>query len=124
MFFLGTADEYARVLKAASLGIKRGNPRATVLFGSVTFGAGEITWGDEVYFDREGIRFVEKILENGGGEYFDVFNVHHYGPVEGVVGKIRQCRKLMNRYGYDKPIWLTEMGSTSTDGGLPIASPE
>ena len=115
VFFLGAADDYARVLKAGYLGIKRGHPGATVLSGSVTLGAGEIVWGEDTYFDREGRRYVEKVFENGGGEYFDVFNVHHYGPVEGVTGKIRQCRQLMRRFGYDKPIWLTEIGSTSTE---------
>ena len=114
-FFLGSADEYTRILKAMSLGIRRGNPRATVLLGSVTFVSGEISWGGEVYYDKEGIRYIEKVLENGGGEFFDVFNVHHYGPVEGIVGKIKQCRDLMRRFGCQKPIWVTEMGSTSTE---------
>jgi len=114
-FFLGSADEYTRLLKAMSLGIRRGNPRAIVLLGSVTFVSGEFSWGGEVYYDKEGIRYIEKVLENGGGEFFDVFNVHHYGPVEGVVGKIRQCRELMRRFGSEKPIWVTEMGSTSTE---------
>ena len=115
VFFLGSADEYTRLLKAMSLGIRRGNPRAAVLLGSVTFVSGEFSWGGEVYYDKEGIRYIEKVLENGGGEFFDVFNVHHYGPVEGVVGKIKQCRDLMNRFGCRKPIWVTEMGSTSTE---------
>jgi|GEM_PF-597174 len=114
VFFLGSADEYARTLKVGYLGIKHGNPRADVLLGSVTFGSGEITFGHETYFDKEGERYIEKVFENGGGEYFDIFNVHHYGPVEGVSGKIARCRNLMRRFGYDKPVWLTEIGSTST----------
>lgn len=115
VFFQGSADEYARILKAGYLGVKRGNPNALSLFGSVTFVSGQISWGDEVFFDKEGIRMVEKVFENGAGEYFDIFNVHHYGPVYALKGKIRQCRDLMRRYGYDKPIWVTEMGITSTE---------
>ena len=115
VFFLGTPDDYARILKPAYIGIKRGNPDAAVLHGSVTFASGLLYWGDKAYHDTEGIRFVEKVFENGGGEYFDIFNVHHYGPPQGAVGKIRICRELMHQYGYDKPIWLTEMGSTSTE---------
>jgi cellulose/xylan binding protein with CBM9 domain/putative glycosyl hydrolase len=115
VFFQGSADEYARVLKAGYLGVKKGNPEAEVLFGSITLGSGEIAWGNETYFDKEGRRYIEKVFENGGGEYFDIYNVHHYGPVEGVVSKIRVCREIMNKHGYDKPIWLTEMGSTATD---------
>jgi hypothetical protein len=114
VFFLGSADEYTRTLKAGYLGIKQGNPQADVLLGSVTFGSGEITFGPETYFDKEGERYIEKVFENGGGEYFDIFNVHHYGPVEGISGKIARCRNLMRRFGYDKPIWLTEIGSTSS----------
>ncbi|MBN1902913.1 beta-galactosidase [Candidatus Sumerlaeota bacterium] len=115
VFFLGSADEYARVLKAGYLGVKNGNPQALSLFGSVTLVSGNLTWGNEVFSDKEGIRMVEKVFENGACEYFDVFNLHHYGPVYALPGKIRQCRKLMNRFGYDKPIWITEMGVTSTE---------
>lgn len=110
VFFLGTADEYAGVLKAASLGLEGGNPDVKVLSGSVTFGTGEISWGPDTFQDEEGVRYIEKLFENGGGEYFDIFNVHHYGPVDGLAGKIRLCRDIMHRYGYKKPIWLTEIG--------------
>lgn len=114
VFFLGSADEYARILKAGYLGIKEGNPLAAVLSGSITFGSGDITFGPQTFSDKEGERFIEKVFENGGGEYFDILNVHHYGPVEGVTDKIRRCKDLMRRYGYSKPIWLTEIGSTAT----------
>lgn len=114
VFFLGSADEYATILKASYLGIKRGNPRAKVLLGSVTFGSGEITWGGKTYHDEEADRFVEKIFENGGAEYFDIYNMHHYGSVNGLPDKIRRNQRLMQRFGCRKPIWITEMGFTST----------
>ncbi len=114
IFFLGPAEEYARVLKASSLGVRGGNPKAAVLSGSVTFGEGLISFGGETWHDTEGVRMIEKVLENGGGEYFDVFNVHCYGPAEAVTGRIRLCRELLRRHGYDKPVWLTEFGSAST----------
>jgi len=114
VFFMGSADEYARILKAGYLGIKKGNPYAAVLSGSITFGSGDITFGPQTFSDKEGERFIEKVFENGGGEYFDILNVHHYGPVEGVAEKIKRCKDLMRRYGYSKPIWLTEIGSTAT----------
>ncbi len=114
VFFLGTADEYAAILKASYLGIKQGNPQAKVLLGSVTFGSGEITWGGKTYQDDESDRYVEKIFENGGGEYFDIYNMHHYGSVDGLLDKIRRNKRLMQRFGCYKPIWITEMGFTST----------
>ncbi len=114
VFFLGTADEYAAILKASYLGINQGNPRAKVLLGSVTFGSGEITWGGKTYQDDEADRYVEKIFENGGAEYFDIYNMHHYGSIDGLPGKIRRNKRLMQRFGCFKPIWITEMGFTST----------
>jgi hypothetical protein len=115
VFFLGTAEEYAAILKASYLGIKKGNPQAKVLLGSVTFGSGEITWGEKTYYDDEADRFVEKILENGAAEYFDIYNMHHYGAVDELPGRIRRNKRIMQRFSCRKPIWITEMGFTSTE---------
>ncbi len=113
VFFMGTADEYANILRASYLAIKKANPNAVVLFGSVTFATGLIVWGDTSYEDKEGQRYIEKVLENGVGDYFDIFNVHHYGTVGGLAGKIRRCRDLLKRYDCQRSIWLTEAGSTA-----------
>lgn len=115
VFFLGTADQYAEILKTSYISLKQNFPDKLVLFGSVTFGGGLIQWGDKSYIDDEGERYIEKVFENGCADYFDIFNVHHYGPVGGVIKKIQRCKTLLKKYNCNKPIWLTEIGSTATE---------
>ena len=121
VFFLGKAEEYTAILKTAYLAIKDADSSAEVLFGSTTFGSGEIVWGDETFYDEEADIYIEKVFENGAIYFFDIFNTHHYGPVDGLVGKIKRNNRILNKYcgkGTDVPeekvLWLTEMGSTST----------
>lgn len=100
-FFAGRPEEYAAVLKAAYLGCKDGNPDCEVLFGSLAMQAG--TW-------------VERVFENGVSDYFDLFNMHYYGNVDGVLDRIRANKAFLERFKCRKPIWLTEMGVTANMG--------
>ncbi len=121
IFFLGKAEEYAAILKASYLAIKDADPSAKVLFGSTTLGSGELVWGGETFYDDEADIYIEKVFENGAIHYFDIFNIHNYGPVEGLTDKILRNKKILCKYcqseekfANHKDIWLTEMGSTST----------
>ncbi|MGQ9698335.1 MAG: glycosyl hydrolase [Armatimonadota bacterium] len=100
-FFAGRPEEYAALLKAAYLGCKDGNPDCEVLFGSLAMQAG--TWA-------------ERVFENGVSDYFDLFNMHYYGDVNGVLERIRANKSLLERFGCRKPIWLTEMGVPANMG--------
>jgi len=94
-FFAGRPEEYAAVLKAAYLGCKEGNPNCEVLLGSLAMQAGP---------------WMERVFENGACDYFDLFNMHYYGPVDGVLERIAANKALLEQFHCHKPIWLTEMG--------------
>ena len=118
-FFAGTAEEYGSILKSGYLAIKSADPHMNVLFGSVTLARGPLSWGDEILEDTEGETYVNRVLENDVGDYFDVFNIHHYGSVEGIIDKLNWAKDTLAKYKLShKPIWITEMGLTA-DSELP-----
>ena len=115
-FFAGSAEEYTALLKKAYRAIKESDPAANVLLGSICMAEGDQIVGDGVYPDREGPRFLEKILECGGGDYFDTYNFHCYGPVDGLLDRFQVDAEILHRFGQaHKPVWLTEMGLPSAE---------
>ena len=109
-------DEYAAMLKAVYPVIKAANPNAQVLFGGVLMDNYQ-EWGGE--FVKT---FFDDVLDAGGGDYFDIMNVHTYvGPFSrhypnlGIVEKAAEVRASMADYGFDKPIVITETGWHSND---------
>ena len=74
------------------------------------------------WFEDQGGPFVREFLDDvlaaGGGDYFDVMNIHLYpafstnwatqGP--GLLQKMEYVRAKMLSYSVDKPVIVTEMG--------------
>jgi hypothetical protein len=119
-------DEYAAMLKAVYPVVKEANPNARVVFGGMSY-----DW----FEDQDGIfvrEFLDDVLAAGGGDYFDVMNIHAYpafstnwasqGP--GLLQKTEFVRAKMLSYGIDKPIMITEAGWFSNDGPPHYSSPE
>ena len=96
VFYLGKPKEYAACLKESYRQIKKADPEAKVLICSFAMAPGE---------------FAEKIFEEGILDFFDIYNVHYYGNPRGLVHRLNSHKKLMKKYGVDKPIWVTEMGA-------------
>lgn len=94
-FFAGRAEEYAGVLKAGYLGVKKGNPNAAVLIGSPARALSD---------------WVHRVYESGAADYYDVFNYHCYARPPAVVERAVAFRKLQQAHGVDAPMWLTETG--------------
>ncbi len=99
----GGAELYGKNLKAAYKAIKEANPDAVVLYGGLASST------VKSYFD--------KTLKVAGNSSYDIMNFHTYpapGPTE-----IRQkkcldnLRAVMRANGGEKPIWLTEIGSST-----------
>ena len=102
------ANDYVRLLKEAYPNIKKASPKCQVV-GMVT--------------SLTDLRFIEKCLERGAGEYLDVLSVHPYqlqSPTDWSsrteLGKIRQLSTLMEEYKCSKPIWITECGWQTLGG--------
>jgi len=100
------AWDFAAAQKAAYLGLKAGNPNANVLIGSTCL--------------HPVPRFMDVVMENGAGDYFDTHNFHVYQPpVEQYDLIAGEERKLLVRHGIGhKPMWVTENGQAHEGSGL------
>ena len=115
----GSEEEYYRLLKTASLAIKRANPRARIVFAGTTY------WVDVLKGRKI---FLERILERGAldptarqhGFYFDVVNIHLYSSADQLIHVVNAYRDVLNRYGLKKPIWIAETNVVPHDD--PVAN--
>ncbi len=110
----GTEADYWLLLKDAYKAIKGANPKATVAFAGTTY------WADA----REGRKlFFQRVLEVGArdpeakasGFFFDVVPFHVYSSPYKVYEVARLFRSILDEFGLDKPIWLTETNVVPAD---------
>jgi len=96
--FEGSPEDYVEVLKATYEAVKEADPEAKVLHAGM---AG-------MYPDV--LSFWKPIFEEGSS-YFDIANIHSFGPSE-LSPKaemiVPEFKNLLSKYGIDKPIWVTE----------------
>ena len=52
--------------------------------------------------------YFEKIISLGGAKYFDVLGCEAY--VHDIVEQAEKYRKILKKYGYDKPLWVAQTG--------------
>ena len=121
---------YADMLKVVYPAIKNADPEAVVLLGGLLLDC-------DPNFPPEGKdcsagNFLEGVLLNGGGDYFDMVSFHGYTPYFGpetgfpyalsvdvnspswqhlggvVLGKVNFIRQVLAKYGLEKPLIHTE----------------
>ena len=90
---------YAPFLKESFQTIKTVRPDAVVTTGG---------WADIP------LPYLDRMLKSGGTGSFDIMNVHPYYwknyPEASLAFELDQLRKLMQKYGPEKKIWITETG--------------
>ena len=98
-FFMGTPQEYVDILKSSYEVIKSADPEAKVLQGGM---AG---------LSSDMLVFWRKVFDLGGGEYFDIANIHSIDTDEYREDMhIFSFKKILKEYELeDKPIWMTEV---------------
>ena len=94
------AENYLKLVKNTYSTIKKIDPQLKVVLGGT---AG-------IPMD-----YIEKFLKAGGGSYFDVMNIHPYRHPNfpekvNLYNDMIALKKLMNKYGVEKDIWITEIG--------------
>ncbi len=117
---------YAEMLKQVYPAIKQANPAAQVVTGGVLLNCDPDNPPSGK--DCKPARFVEGILQNGGGEAFDILAYHAYtywGAADQdwdrahpawqqrgglLLGKLDFLRSVLSQYGVDKPIFMNEGG--------------
>jgi hypothetical protein len=94
-FFKGTEEEYVEILKVSYHAIKEACPQCKVVQGGAA-GSGDTLeyWG--------------RVFDLGGGEYFDIANIHYISHWDKDTLNVRDFKALMDEKGVEKPIWVTE----------------
>jgi hypothetical protein len=119
--------EYAEMLAAVYPAMKIASPKAKVLLGGIAY-----DWFEEADgpFVR---RFLDDVLANGGGNFFDVMNFHQYPPFAvnwgspngpGLLEKTNAMRAKLAEYDYNKPFVISESGAHSNDAVSQPMTPE
>jgi hypothetical protein len=125
---------YAEMLRAIYPAMKEANPDIQVLMGGLNLDCDPTT--DK---DCQAGKFLEGILQNGGGDYFDIVAYHaypfwwpsvsrdwdlehpywnHRGGV--VLGKADFLREVLAQYEVDKPLMLTETSLVCHESICPV----
>lgn len=86
---------YTKLLKEVYPEIKEINPGNKVLLSGLC----ETTDG-----------FLEKICRYEAYKYFDIVNFHSYYLPEDLKIHFEIIRKCMDKYGWEKPVWISELG--------------
>jgi hypothetical protein len=129
-------DYYAEALQQVYPQIKAADPWSQVLLGGLALDCDPLNQPPSK--DCTPSRFLEGILRNGGGEFFDILSFHNYdlyiapfryenrnwgsgsnlsGPV--LIAKTRYLRNLLDAYGYgDRFLMSTETGLLCGRDGL------
>lgn len=87
--------EYFETLKITYEVLKRENPNNQVLTSG---------------FSETPVKYLTQLAEMGAGNYFDIYNFHSYFKPEGLIPCFQKIKEIMDKYGWDKPVWITECG--------------
>lgn len=99
------AWDYASALKAAYLGFKAGDPELPIAIGG--------------YAQTALPPYADVVMENGAGEYFDIFNIHTYAALKAYPSLLEKIRAYLARHGVsDRPLWFTENGCFMEGSGM------
>ena len=136
----GTSEDYLALLRTAHQAVRAADPSAQVALGGFTSqsstvatfasrGASEAEIARELGSDkgraapgvasrlRRNQEFMDDVLKHGQA-YFDVVDLHLYHRYETIPMRVEWLRGKMKEYGYEKPIWATEVG-----GPDPLVAP-
>jgi len=114
----GTLDpvEYVHMLQRAYTAAKASDSEAQVVFGGIAL--------ESISEGCFNLNFLDQVLANGGGAYFDLLNFHQYdfkrnawdGSLpynQGIVGKATWIKNKLASYGQSKPLVCSEIGEPS-----------
>ena len=94
-FFKGTYEDYVEILKISYKTIKSACKECLVVQGGA---AG--SQKTKIFWD--------KVLDLGGGDYFDIANVHFINHGDLKTLNVKEFKKLLDKKGVQKSIWVTE----------------
>jgi Cellulase (glycosyl hydrolase family 5) len=116
-FFGNQPEVYVDMLAAVYQPMKAADPEAQIVMGGLAYD----WWSDEGGPFIEG--FLDGVLQNEGGGFFDVMNFHYYPAFSpkwepygtGIIGKATYLWRILATYSVDKPFVCTESGMPSSE---------
>jgi len=105
-FFIGNEDDYLEILKESYATIKQTCEDCKVLHGGAA-GASE-----------EFLAFWNKVLQSGGGNYFDITNIHSISSPDVSDLNVEKFKSLLDKHNIKKPIWVTEAEFRDSSGDV------
>jgi hypothetical protein len=105
--WVGSIEQYYRLLQVGYLAAKSANPRATVLLAGMTFWW-DAAYGRELYFERLLRLMAADPTAARNNWYFDAAVLQLYNNPRGLFDAPRIFHDLMRARGFDKPVWVNE----------------
>ena len=108
MFWKGPDDDFFELTRKTTKLLKQIVPDKPVAVGSIFY--------HPIMFGKS---YLKKMIENGVLEHADAVSIHPYGlSMSSSAKRAAAADKLIKEYGYNKEIWITEIGVT-TGGWYP-----
>jgi len=112
--WLGTDAEFAQLLKVAYLAAKKANPNATISSPGTSYWVDQNA-GRAQYYERLLIEISKDPDAGRFNWYHDVVSLNLYRAPDDLVRVYSFYKDIQNRFGINKPIWLTESNAMPTD---------
>jgi hypothetical protein len=101
LLWAGMAAQYVNQLQVLQRAVKDADSGAAVVLGGAPYGLPASAPGDpeRQFFD---------VLLRDGRDFFDLLDLHLYGPADRVLADIEAARGMMRAFGYEKPLVVGE----------------
>lgn len=106
MFWRGSVQDYARLLKVTYLIVRLADPLAQVMFAGLAYN--NPVAGD--YLAQTLALYAQDPMHESYNWFFDIAAVHSYTTPERSARMVGTMRDVLESYGLDRPIWLNESG--------------
>lgn len=102
-FYMQDEAGYVELLKQSYAIIKEACPDCQVVQGGAAGSSPDM------------LDYWDKVFELGGGQYFDIANIHYIGQGDINSLNVKPFKKILDKHNLDKPIWVTEGEMRSED---------
>ena len=111
MFWGGTVQDYARLLKVTDLIVRAADPLAQVMFAGLAYNNPDVN----DYLARTLSVIAQDPLRDTYNWFFDIAAVHSYSDAERSGRMVKHVKQDLTAYGLDRAVWLNESGAPVWD---------
>jgi len=106
MFWSGSVEEYARLLKVTYVVVHSVDPNARVMFGGLAYGNPD----QDNWLARVLAIYAQDSGRTANNWYMDIVGVHNYSYARRSGLVVRRVHQTLAEYGLYRPVWLNESG--------------